>query len=128
MQEIINYEKCVFETLKKRDVLGYKYLKKAKKLIAKGIKLAMKQGEFEVKVNVEHCFPGRDWIKEARPHLQAWLEAQGYYVRKYSTFSSCLEAVWAESYDILWGRAAVKAQTEDEEKDQLMKDLKNENN
>lgn len=127
MQEIINYEKCVFETLKKRDILGYKYLKKAKKLITKGIKQAMRKGEFEVRVNVEHCFPGRDWIKEARPHLQAWIEAQGYYVRKYSVFSSCLE-VCAEAYSILWGDAATQAQAEEEKKDQLMKDLKHENN
>ena len=127
MEEVISYEKCVFETVKRRDILGYKYLKKAKKLIAKGIKLAMKQGEFEVKVNVYRCFPGKKWVEEARPHLQAWLEAQGYYVRKYYMISSC-EEICAESYDILWGRAAVKAQTEDEEKDRLRKDLKNANN
>lgn len=127
MQEIINYNDCVSQTEKKHYILIHKYIKKAQKLITKGIKLAMKQGEFGVTVDVYHCFPGEEWVKEARPHLQAWIEAQGYYIRRYYLLATLLEYS-PSSYNILWGKAAIEALKNDEETIKFNKDFKNENN
>lgn len=111
MQEI-DYKELVKEAEDNHYMWLYRYSTKAEKHIIREIKTAVKRGEFKTEISTKDLFPDLSWAREARPHLVAWIEAQGFYVQQYD-HKVPYHITFPDIYNIHWGVSIKSAQIYD---------------